>query len=178
VTEPRDEVIHHTPWVDLVARHAPEGGEPHYVVTCADYVTVLAITPQGTLPLVRQLRPAVGKATLELPAGHVDPGEAPAATAARELAEETGWRAGRVEPLAVLLPDTGRLGNVLHTFVATELERVEGFVPEEGVEPVELTPAQLRQAIVDGEFDHAMHLGVLLAALAKGQAPGLDGLLG
>ncbi len=62
-------------------------------------VAVIAEPEPGRLVLVRQWRYPQRAWTLEVPAGTCDPGEDPAATALRELAEETGWRAERVEPL-------------------------------------------------------------------------------
>src|SRR5512139_911664 len=62
-------------------------------------VGVLPLHEDGTVTLIRQLRPAVDRMLLEIPAGRLGPGEDPAACGARELAEETGLAAGRLEPL-------------------------------------------------------------------------------
>lgn len=166
------EVVFHTPFFDVVAKPMPRGGLPHYSLRKADYVSVLARTPEGRIPMVRQYRPAVETTTLELPSGLVDPGEDPARTAARELEEESGWRAGRVSLLARLRPDVGRLGNHLYVYAAQDL--VPSSLPadpEEAIERVELTPRELVGAVRDGTIVHAPNLGVLLLGVLHGLLP-------
>ena len=68
------------------------------VVHPGSVVVVPFVTP-ATVCLVEVVRVAVGKTLLELPAGTLDRDEPPIATAARELAEETGFQAGRIEPV-------------------------------------------------------------------------------
>src|ERR1051326_7294370 len=65
----------------------------------------VAVDEFGQVLLVRQSRPAVGAAVLELPAGLIDPGEAPIDAARRELEEETGFRAEQIEPLVSFYTD-------------------------------------------------------------------------
>ncbi len=75
--------------------------------------------------LVRQYRVAVGGTILEVPAGKRDvPGEAPAATAARELEEEIGRRAGRLEPLCEFFNTPGFCDEYTYLFLATDLVEV------------------------------------------------------
>ena len=62
---------------------------------------------EGKVLLVRQFRYPYGEETLEIPAGKLDPGEDPAHTAARELAEETGWEPASVEHLYTIYPTPG-----------------------------------------------------------------------
>src|ERR1051326_1975857 len=81
----------------------------------------VAVDDAGQVLLVRQLRPAVGAAVLELPAGLIDPGEAPIDTARRELEEETGYAAGVVEPLVAFYTSPGFTDELIHIFVATSL---------------------------------------------------------
>jgi ADP-ribose pyrophosphatase len=66
------------------------------LVECPDWVNVIAVTSDGQLIFVRQFRFGIWANTLEIPGGSLEPGEAPAAAAARELEEETGYRAGRL----------------------------------------------------------------------------------
>src|SRR5262245_22720879 len=104
-----------SPWVTLVARAVARGDaapQTYHSLEQSDYVSVLALTPDGRIPLVRQFRPAVQAVTLELPGGLLDSKEAPATVAARELLEETGLvAAGAPVLLGRLVPDTGRLEN-------------------------------------------------------------------
>ncbi|MFV3037892.1 NUDIX hydrolase, partial [Klebsiella pneumoniae] len=67
--------------------------EPFYSLKIPDYVTVIAWTREDRIVLVRQYRPAIERETLELPSGLVDTSDPPDVCAARELEEETGYRA-------------------------------------------------------------------------------------
>src|SRR6187549_829015 len=86
---------------------------------------IVAVDEHGQVLLVRQPRPAVGAAVLELPAGLVDAGETPLECARRELAEETGYRAEHLEPLVEFYTSPGFCTERIHVFVATELGPVK-----------------------------------------------------
>lgn len=73
---------------------------------------------EGKVLLVRQFRYAYGEELLEIPAGKLDKGEDPAHAAARELEEETGRVAERVEKLFTLYPTPGYTNEKLHVFLA------------------------------------------------------------
>ena len=100
---------------------------------------ILPVTHDGNVVLVRQYRYAAGEFLLEVPAGTIDPGEAPEETARRELVEETGYYPNRLEKLAEFFPSPGVLQELMYLYVATELERREGSLDEdESLEPVEI----------------------------------------
>jgi len=114
-------------------------------------VAVLPVTASGELVLVWQYRQAAGEPLLEIPAGKLDPGEAPEACARRELLEETGFRAGRLERLGTFLPSPGFSGEWLHLYVATELEAGAARPDaDEVLVVVRATPAQARRLIAQG----------------------------
>jgi len=85
-------------------------------------VAILAEPTPGVILLERVWRYAVGGALLEIPAGTLEEGEDPAACAVRELAEETGYRAARVEPLVTVYTSPGFLSEQITIFLATGLE--------------------------------------------------------
>ena len=73
---------------------------------------------EGKVLLVRQFRYPYGEETLEIPAGKLNPGEDPAQTAARELAEETGWEPASVEHLYTIYPTPGYSAEKIYIYRA------------------------------------------------------------
>lgn len=157
-----------SPWVTVVGktvRFVDDGpSEEYHCFRQADYVAVVASTPTGRIPIVRQFRPAVEAYTWELPSGLVDPGESPESTCRRELLEETGVRVREISFLGSFYPDTGRLENRLHAFRVRGGEPEADFVAEPGMQVELVTLQRLREMVKGGEFRHQLHLGVLLAA--------------
>lgn len=84
-------------------------------------VAILPLVDAEHICLVRNHRPIVAATLLEVPAGTLEPGESPLAAAARELAEETGYRAGRWRKLAEFIPSPGVLSERTHLFLAQDL---------------------------------------------------------
>lgn len=87
-------------------------------------VVVVPVAEEGDLLLVWQYRYPVGKHTLELPAGKIEPGEDPKDTAARELLEETGHKAGRIRHALGMFSTPGFSDERLELYVATGLDPV------------------------------------------------------
>ncbi len=108
-------------------------------------VVILPILPDGRVMLIRNLRYTVGEYLLELPAGTLEPGEAPMNCAGRELIEETGYLARKLKPLASFYASPGILTEKMHTFVATDLVPQEGE-KDEG-EEIELSPMTWDEAL-------------------------------
>jgi ADP-ribose pyrophosphatase len=85
-------------------------------------VAILPLIDRQRICLLRNYRVAVGQELVELPAGTLEPGEDPAETAARELVEETGYRARRIELLTRFYTSPGILNERMDLFLATGLE--------------------------------------------------------
>jgi ADP-ribose pyrophosphatase len=162
-------------WVTLVENcvvaSADDAGALYHSIATQDYVSILALTPDGRIPLVRQFRPALDRFTLEFPGGLRDGEEEPAACAVRELAEEVGLSVPTAQSLASFHPDSGRLGNRMWTFFARDAAPIAGWRPETGVEHVMVSIQELYAKAIDGSFDHGPHLAMLGMATIKGLLP-------
>ena len=118
--------------------------------------------------LVRQWRPGLGAASLELPGGVMEPGDAdPVAAGRRELLEETGYDAAEFRALPPLSPDPARMNNRLRILLALGAERVAEQRPDPTEEiAVELHPvADLLEELGRGAVANASHVGGILLGL-------------
>lgn len=132
---------------------------------------ILPLFDDGSVLLVEQLRHPVGKRLLELPAGKRAPGEEPASAARRELEEETGYRAGRLEKLLAFYTTPGFCDEELHLFRAVDLTAAPGGPRrEEGERSMTLHRMPLEEArslIERGTIaDAKTIIGLLLARTA------------
>jgi len=134
------------------------------IVEHAPGAAIVAVDEDGQVLLVRQPRPAVGTSMLELPAGLVDDGETPIECARRELAEETGYRAGHLEPLVEFYTSPGFCTERIHVFVATNLERVDvAHDEDEEIELIRLPLADALERVLKQEVSDAKTITGLLA---------------
>ncbi len=85
-------------------------------------VVILPLLDDGRICLIDSFRISLQRRLVELPAGTLEPGEEPLVAARRELIEETGYRARRMEPLLVFHPSPGILDEKMHLLLATGLE--------------------------------------------------------
>jgi ADP-ribose pyrophosphatase len=141
---------------------SPTDGEPHdfYVLDMPDWVQVVAVTTRQRLVLVEQFRPGSRRITLEFPAGLVDPGEAAAAAAVRELAEETGYHGRDPVVIGELDPNPALQNNRLFV-VLIEGCRPSGDQdqdPGEVIRVREASEAALEALIATGQFATAYGL--------------------
>jgi len=146
----------------------PDGTQGRFVLVDApDWANVVAVTTDDSgkacFLMVRQFRHGLGRAVWEFPGGMVEPGEDPAVAAARELEEETGWKAGPLTLLGATNPNPSFMTNRVSTFRADSLTPSGRRYLDEhefvrvGLRPVDEVLAQ----VGSGEYDH----GIMLMAL-------------
>ncbi|MDY3619307.1 NUDIX hydrolase [Agathobaculum sp.] len=137
-------------------------------------VGVLPLDREGNVILVRQFRYPYGETLLEIPAGKLDHGaaESAAACGARELKEETGCTAERMESLGAVYPSPGFLTEVVHLFAALDLTEGE-MQPDEDefVETVRLPIQTVERMILNDEIRDAK----TIAAMYRARLAGLFG---
>lgn len=153
------------------AHTLPDGRTGNYeIVHHSGGAAILPILPSGEVLLIRQFRPVTGKMVVEIPAGRLDPGEAPSVCARRELEEETGYRAGTLIDLGSTLPSVGYTDERIHLFVAMDLTL--GRIAQEDHEYIEFFSVPLSEAVTmagDGRIDDAKtQLALLLYAQRSG----------
>lgn len=127
-------------------------------------VAALPVHDDGRVVLIRQYRYAVGQDVWEIPAGRLDPGETPAEGARRELEEEVGLRASRLEPMSVFYTTPGFCDEVIHLFVATALTPAKQELgADEVIDDVRRVPlAEAMAMIARGEIRDGKTIAALV----------------
>ncbi len=149
---------------------ATRGGERQYIrLAVADWVNVVPVTPDGEVVLVRQFRHGIGASTIEVPGGVVEAGEEPEVAAIRELEEETGFVASRLESLGWVWPNPAIQDNRVHLFVAWDAREVGPPALDEGEDiAVELVAMDhIPAMLLAGEIRHALVVVSLERALTR-----------
>jgi len=133
---------------------------------------VLALDDAGRIAMIRNWRVAVGRWVWELPAGTLEPPEPADRCAARELEEEAGLRAARLEHLGVFYTTPGMTDERMHAFLATGLARVGQRLEDD--ERIEVHPTPVHEALAmidDGRLMDAKSLLAILLAHRRGLLP-------
>lgn len=144
-------------------------GEQTYVREVVHHpgsVVILPVFDDGAIALVKQYRHPAVKYLLELPAGTLNDRERPEVGAARELEEELGVVAGRLEKLSEFFVSPGFLSEKMWLYLATDLrETQQRLEDDEAIEIVRVSLDRALQMITEGEIEDAKTIiGLLLAA--------------
>lgn len=141
----------------------PDGGIGH-----REYIqhpgasAILPVLDNGEIILVEQYRHALKQVFLEIPAGKRDKGEAPEVTAKRELEEETGYKAQKLEYLTVIHPVIGYADEAIHLFRATGLTAgPQRLDPGEFLELKKFSSEELKEKVKKGQITDVKTLTAL-----------------
>lgn len=135
----------------------------YHVLEFTDWVTVIPVTDEGNIVLIREYRHAGGVVLTGLPGGVSDPGEADwAAVGRRELREETGYEAREMIPVGVCYPNPAVQDNLLHYYLALGCTPTseQSLDPNEEIEVLEMP---YEEFLDYGDFaaQHALHAAAL-----------------
>lgn len=164
-------LIYKNPWIKLHEDKVktPSGKTMLYSwYESADVVVIVPFIDDSTLLMLKQYRYPLHKVLLEFPAGHIENGENPKDTAARELAEETGYRSREIEHIYTYHPSVSKTRQFVYIFKAKELsteEEVVGILKHESTEDIKVEKVkvkELAQMITDKKIENA---GTLIAYL-------------
>ena len=138
------------------------------IVEHGDSVAIVPIDTDGSVLLVRQFREAVERELLEIPAGGIDPGEEPGESAQRELREETGYLAERMEYLGGFYSSPGFSTEYLYLFLATELRPGPLSAPDgEVIELVRIPLDSVLGLIARGEICDSKSIAGLMRVIME-----------
>lgn len=138
----------------------------YYLIDKKDVATVVALTPEKEVVLVEEYKHGAGKVVLQLPTGFIEPKEKPAEAAARELEEETGFRAKEFRKIASMVTSASDHTNKIHVFVAEGAKRA-GKQKLDDTEDIVVRLVPWGKAVrmaLDGGIDSLAHVAALLLA--------------
>lgn len=161
--------------LDVDRVRLPNGKEMDFeLIHHVGAAAVVPLTEDGEVLLLRQYRYATGGYLLEVPAGKLDPGETPETCAARELAEETGFRPAKLESLGWIWTTPGFADEKIWLYLATGLELTQQELEDDEVLSIERLPFA---AAVDKAARGEIHDGKTVCALLRAArvAPIRDG---
>lgn len=149
---------------------------PWHVLDYPDWVNVVALNDQGQMVLVRQYRHGIGEVLLGLPSGACeqsdgsDPVKRRHNAAARELSEETGYRASSLVPVLCSYPNAANHSNAVTSFLATGIE-LSGVAGNDPFEPVEIVLEDIATVLTNlrtGKWRwQSMHVAALWSAVGR-----------
>jgi ADP-ribose pyrophosphatase len=143
-------------------RHADGRVISRDVVVHPGAVTILPILDEERMVLIQNYRLPVGRELFELPAGTLDPQESPEQCARRELEEETGYRAGRIEPLCEFFTTPGICTERMWVFVAGDLtETQQQLQGNEQIRVAVTDISRVRQMLKDGAIEDGKTIAAL-----------------
>ena len=141
-------------------RVSPRTGKEHdfYVLESANWVNVIALTPDQQLVMIEQFRHGSDKVELEIPGGLMDAGESPEAAALRELREETGYEGDNARVLGQISPNPAIMNNTCFTVLIENCRCMHPVEFDSGEDlNTRLIPADaVTRVVAEGKIGHAL----------------------
>ena len=152
--------------IDAASVHCRRSGgsQRFYRLRCADWVNVVAQTPEGKILIIRQWRYGSGAAEIEIPGGTIDAGEDPIQAGCRELLEETGYIGQDAELIGKVYPNPAIQSNMTFTVfvknaIVAQRPRFDGM---EDISCQVIGEEELWRLVDDGQIRHGLVLNALL----------------
>lgn len=150
--------------VNEITSIAPNGTSGKYIVNSApDWAIVIAERGENFL-MVKQWRHGENNLSIEFPGGVVEKNESPLDAAARELKEETGFKAEKLVYLGKMNPNPALMSNHVHFVLAEELKSTgeQNLDSDEYVEYMEIAKSEVYKSMTSPEYQHALMAAALL----------------
>jgi ADP-ribose pyrophosphatase len=157
-------VFEHTPFLRIrkeqIEVRPGQIVDDFYQIDLRPFSLIVPFLRNGKVLVIRQYKHGPKSEMLGFPAGYVDPGEAPAKAAERELMEETGLRVGRLVSMGGYVDNGNQGGGTGHYFAAFDCDFVKPPAPGDLEEFAyeELTPHEINSAMQSGEFSVIHHV--------------------
>ena len=140
-----------------------------FVLEYGDWATILALTKQQEVVLIRQYRHGAQKVILELPGGAMEAeDESPMQAARRELLEETGYASDNFIQIGCVSPNPANQTNLIYSFLALDAEKVGGqrLDPTEDIEVLLKPVEEVITMAKNGELFQSMQVSTVFFALS------------
>jgi 8-oxo-dGTP pyrophosphatase MutT (NUDIX family) len=165
---------------ECVCRSPEDERRTYTVMDAANWAIVVPVleTPRGReFVMVRQWRHGSRSLSVEFPGGVFEPGEDPAAAAARELREETAYTPGKMEKIGEFNPNPAIMSNRVHFFLAEDLRETgaQDLDDDEYIEVERIAVEKVFQGMGRAPYGHAL-MGAALALYIKKTAGDPDSL--
>ena len=125
---------------------------------------IMPFLDDNTLIMIQEIRTPIGKSILAFPAGLIEEGEKPEDAAIRELEEETGYRAGKIEQITYEYPAVGYSDEKVYIFKAKDLKKTHRHLdPTEDIKVKKISIDELNQLYKNGEIHSSAELIAILS---------------